>query len=73
MPLLRADAEGHARPAPGRGTRRGSTREKLDRITMLATHDHFLNLLQEEAKDLEDPLLIFLYDMVIYRTKVGPH
>jgi len=42
---------------------------KTDCAAMRLTHDHFLNLLREEAKDLEDPLLIYLYGMVIYRTK----
>ena len=42
---------------------------KTDCAVMRLTHDHLLNLLREEAKDLDDPLLIYLYDMVIYRTR----
>jgi hypothetical protein len=33
--------------------------------------EHFLKLLREEAKALNDPFLLYLYDMVIYRIKVG--
>lgn len=35
-------------------------------------HVHFLKLLKEEAKRFEDPLLIYLYDMVIHRTTNEP-
>lgn len=43
----------------------------LEPIALATVHEHFLQLLREEAKTLNDPLLLYLYDMVIYRTKIG--
>jgi hypothetical protein len=43
----------------------------LEPIALATVHEHFLKLLREEAKTFNDPLLLYLYDMVIYRTKIG--
>lgn len=45
--------------------------KEADPDAIRLTHDHLLNLLRDEAKDLEDPLLIHLYNMVIYRNRHG--
>jgi hypothetical protein len=52
--------------------KKGSKKATADAepIALATVHEHFLKLLREEAKTLNDPLLLYLYEMVIYRTKV---
>ena len=87
MPSLsgnNSDANKPARLPPLKGRRskrRGGPRETKHKSRQIAgdqtspdirqSHDHLLRMLREEAKTLNDPLLLYLYDMVIYRTEVG--
>ena len=52
---------------------KGCEKDAVDPETphLAEVHEHFLKSLKEEAKALNDPLLLYLYDMVIYRTKFG--
>lgn len=46
-----------------------SGHDSLEELSMVGVHDHFLKLLREEAKGFNDPFLLYLYDMVIYRNE----
>ncbi|MEQ9590674.1 MAG: hypothetical protein RJS97_22210 [Parvibaculaceae bacterium] len=41
----------------------------LETPHLAEVHEHFLKSLKEEAKAFNDPLLLYLYDMVIYRLR----
>ncbi len=52
-------------------SKKGRKKAAVDQETPVIreVHEHFLLLLRKDAKALNDPLLLYLYDMVIHRNR----